>query len=81
MAINPSGNRNINLGFPAGQVPSSIPVPLSNIAGESRAADCQDCIPVFLGGESPWESNLEARCPQARDKAKIRYNEKKKTRM
>ncbi|KAI4334082.1 hypothetical protein L6164_018817 [Bauhinia variegata] len=30
---------------------------------------------------TPWESNLEPACPQARDKAKMRYNEKKKTRM
>ncbi|KAJ4831693.1 hypothetical protein Tsubulata_033176 [Turnera subulata] len=82
--MNPSCNRNINLGFPgvAGQVHSSISLPLSNIIGESSAADYQDCglSPLFLTGESPWESHLEASCPQARDKAKIRYNEKKKTR-
>ncbi|CAL5403505.1 unnamed protein product [Camellia sinensis] len=83
MLINPSCNSNINLSFPTGQVHSSISLSLSNITGESSVADYQDCglSPVFLTGESPWESNLEVSCPQARDKAKMRYNEKKKTRM
>ncbi|TXG55328.1 hypothetical protein EZV62_020584 [Acer yangbiense] len=82
MLMNPGCNRNINLGFPTGQVHSSMSLSLSNITGESSAADYQDCglSPVFLTGESPWEPNLEASCPQARDKAKMRYNEKKKTR-
>uniref|UniRef100_A0A5B7AWP9 Zinc finger protein CONSTANS-LIKE 12 n=1 Tax=Davidia involucrata TaxID=16924 RepID=A0A5B7AWP9_DAVIN len=82
MLMNPCCNRNIGLGFSTGQVHSSISLSLSNITGESSAADYQDCglSPVFLTGESPWESNLEASCPQARDKAKMRYNEKKKTR-
>lgn len=80
--MNPSCNRSINLGFPQGQVPSSISVPLSNIADESGAVDYQDCRlpPVFLTGESPWESNLEGITPQARGKALLRYKEKKKTR-
>ncbi|KAJ9170110.1 hypothetical protein P3X46_018242 [Hevea brasiliensis] len=82
--MNPSCNRSINLGFPTGtgQVHSSISLSLSNITGESSAADYQDCglSPVFLASESPWELNLETSCPQARDKAKMRYNEKKKTR-
>ncbi|KAJ8763780.1 hypothetical protein K2173_003562 [Erythroxylum novogranatense] len=77
-------NKSINLGFPvgSGQLHSSISLSLSNITGESSATDYQDCglSPVFLTGESPWESNLEASCPQARHKAKMRYNEKKKTR-
>ncbi|XP_044501462.1 putative zinc finger protein CONSTANS-LIKE 11 isoform X2 [Mangifera indica] len=79
---NTSCSRNINLGFPAGQVHSSMSLSLSNITGESNAADYQDCglSPVFLPGESLWEPNLEASSPQARDKAKMRYNEKKKTR-
>ena len=83
MLMNPSCSRNIGLGFPTGQVHSTISLSLSNITGESSAADYQDCglSPVFLTSESPWESNLEASCPQARDKAKMRYNEKKKTRM
>nr|XP_027060892.1 putative zinc finger protein CONSTANS-LIKE 11 [Coffea arabica] len=82
MLMNPSCNRNIGLGFPTGQVPSSISLSLSNITGESSAADYQDCglSPAFLTGESPWDSGLETSCPQARDKAKMRYNEKKKTR-
>ncbi|KAL2474193.1 Zinc finger protein CONSTANS-LIKE 12 [Forsythia ovata] len=87
MIMNPAAacNRsNIGLGFPNGQLPSTISLSLSNITGESSAADYQDCglSPVFLTGDnSPWESNLEASCPRARDKAKMRYNEKKKTRM
>lgn len=82
MLMNPSCSRNIGLGFPTGQVPSSMSLSLSNITGESSAADYQDCglSPVFLTGESPWDSGLETSCPQARDKAKMRYNEKKKTR-
>ncbi|KAJ6677742.1 ZINC FINGER PROTEIN CONSTANS-LIKE 10 [Salix viminalis] len=78
---NPSCSRNLNLGF-SGQVHSSMSLPLSNIIGESSSADYQDCglSPLFLSGESPWESHLDARKPQARDKAKMRYNEKKKTR-
>ncbi|CAI9772723.1 unnamed protein product [Fraxinus pennsylvanica] len=74
----------MGLGFPNGQLPSTISLSLSNITGESSAADYQDCglSPVFLMGDnSPWESNLEASCPRARDKAKMRYKEKKKTRM
>ncbi|KAG9454215.1 hypothetical protein H6P81_007119 [Aristolochia fimbriata] len=48
----------------------------------SNAADSQDCglSPILITGESSWDSNLENSCPQARDKAKMRYNEKKKTR-
>uniref|UniRef100_A0A6N2MM87 CCT domain-containing protein n=1 Tax=Salix viminalis TaxID=40686 RepID=A0A6N2MM87_SALVM len=78
---NPSCSRNLNLGF-SGQVHSSMSLPLSNIIGESSSADYQDCglSPLFLSGESPWESHLDASSPQARDKAKMRYNEKKKTR-
>ncbi|KAG5242066.1 zinc finger protein [Salix suchowensis] len=78
---NPSCSKNLNLGF-SGQVHSSMSLPLSNIIGESSSADYQDCglSPLFLSGESPWESHLDASSPQARDKAKMRYNEKKKTR-
>ncbi|KAA3482669.1 zinc finger protein CONSTANS-LIKE 12-like [Gossypium australe] len=81
MLINPGCN--INLGYPVGQIPSTMAHSLSTIAVENSPADYQDCglAPVFLTGESPWESNLEVSCPQARDKAKIRYNEKKKTRI
>ncbi|KAG7987921.1 hypothetical protein I3843_03G158200 [Carya illinoinensis] len=73
---------NLNLGLPTAQVHSSMSLSLSNITGESSVADYQDCglSPVFLTVESPWESNLEASCPQAREKAKMRYNEKKKSR-
>lgn len=83
MMMNPSCNRSINLGFPTGPVHSNMSLPLSNITGESSVTDYQDCglSPMFLTGESPWDSNLEVGCPEARDKAKMRYNEKKKTRM
>ena len=69
----------MNLGFPT--VHNNMSLSLSNITGESSAADYQDCglSPMFFTGESPWESNFES-SPQARDKAKMRYNEKKKTR-
>ncbi|KAL0319816.1 UNVERIFIED_CONTAM: Zinc finger protein CONSTANS-LIKE 12 [Sesamum radiatum] len=75
-------NPNIGLGFASGQVPSSISLALSNITRESSAAEYQDCglSPLFFTGDSPWDSNFEPSCPQARDKAKMRYNEKKKTR-
>jgi hypothetical protein len=84
MFTNPTCSRNLHLGFPAGtgQVHPSTSLSLSNIIGESSAADYQDCglSPIFLTGESPWESHLDASSPHARDKAKMRYNEKKKTR-
>uniref|UniRef100_A0A2C9UPU8 CCT domain-containing protein n=1 Tax=Manihot esculenta TaxID=3983 RepID=A0A2C9UPU8_MANES len=83
--MNPSFNRSINLGFPTTtrQIHSSISLSPSNITGESSAADYQDCgiSPVFLTKESPRELNLETSCPQAREKAKMRYKEKKKTRI
>lgn len=84
----PSCNKNIGgLGFPARQQGdhSTMSVSLSNITtGDSNVADYQDCglSPALLnGGETKWESNFEVSCPHARDKAKMRYNEKKKTRM
>lgn len=82
LLFNPNGNTNINLSFPSGQVHPSISLSVSHLTGESNVADYQDCgvSPIFLSGESPWDSNLEASGPQARDKAKMRYNEKKKAR-
>lgn len=83
--MNPSSNGNLNIGFPNGQVHSSISLSLSNITGESSAADYQDCglSPAFLT-ETSWDPSMEVIGPQAkdrnRDKAKMRYNEKKKTR-
>lgn len=74
MLMNPSCNQSVvNLGFP------NMPLSLSNITGESSATDYQDCglSPMFLTRESLWESNFES-SPQARDKAKMRYNEKRK---
>lgn len=79
MLLNPS----IGLGYGNGQVPASISLALSNISTvESSAAEYQDCglSPLFLTGDSSWDSNFEPSCPLARDKAKMRYHEKKKTR-
>ncbi|KAF5189755.1 Zinc finger protein constans-like, partial [Thalictrum thalictroides] len=78
----PNPSCNMNLGFPIGQVNSSMSVSLSNLSCESSAADYQDCgvSPLFLQGESPWDANMETSSPQARDKAKMRYKEKKKNR-
>ncbi|CAN1161178.1 Zinc finger protein CONSTANS-LIKE 12 [Linum perenne] len=82
--MNPGCNRNINMGFPSGtgKVHPSVSLSMSNLSGESSVADYQDCelSPAFLSGESPWESTLEASSPHARYQAKLRYNEKKKTR-
>ena len=80
--MHPSCNENSYLGFPQGQLHSSISLPLPNLNGETSATDYQDCglSSMFLKGEFPWESNLEGTCRQARAKAKLRYNEKKKTR-
>lgn len=82
MLVNPSSTRNMGLGFPGGQVHASVSLSLSNITGESSAANYQDCglSPSFLTSESPWTSTLDANCPRSRDKAKMRYYEKKKTR-
>ncbi|KAJ1404354.1 CCT domain [Sesbania bispinosa] len=80
--MHPCFNDNINKGFPQGQDYSSISLSLPKINGEINGTDYQDSElpPMFMVGESPWESNLEGTCPQAREKAKMRYNEKKKTR-
>lgn len=75
-------NSNLGLGFGNGQAPSSLPL-MTSITGESSVSEYQDCglSPLFLTGDSRWDSNFEAMSsPQARDKAKMRYNEKKKTR-
>lgn len=72
-----SSNRNINVSFPSGQLS------VSNLTGESNVGDYQDCgvSPLFLSSDSPWDSSLESSCPEARDKAKKRYHEKKTKRM
>ncbi|XP_050381981.1 zinc finger protein CONSTANS-LIKE 12 [Argentina anserina] len=86
LLMNPSCSRNINLELlnPTGQVHSSMSLSLSSITRDTSHtthADYQDCglSPVFLSAE-PWDSTLEAGSPRARDKAKMRYEEKKKTR-
>ena len=80
MLLNLPSNRNINLGFPSGNVCQNMSLSLSNMTGESSVADYQDCgvSSMFLSGESPWDSNIETSRPQARKEAKMRYNEKKK---
>ncbi|XP_016488408.1 putative zinc finger protein CONSTANS-LIKE 11 isoform X1 [Nicotiana tabacum] len=78
MLMNPSS---IGLPFLPAPIHSSMSLSLSNITGESSATtDYQDCglSPVFLNGES-WDLNLE-KSPQKRHEAKMRYNEKKKSR-
>ncbi|CAH9133299.1 unnamed protein product [Cuscuta epithymum] len=87
--MNPNCIKN-NIGLvgfppPTGQVLSGggMSMALSNVTGDSCVADYQDCglSPALLNAEPKWESNFEVTCsPQARDKAKMRYNEKKKTR-
>lgn len=77
-----SCNRNISTGYPQTQVHSSMSLSLSNVTGDNNTLDYQDCglSSPFLTSESQWELNLEATCPEARDKAKMRYREKRKTR-
>ncbi|KAJ6833806.1 zinc finger protein CONSTANS-LIKE 9-like [Iris pallida] len=79
---NLNGNIN-NLSFPTASVCQNMSLSQSNLTGESSADDYQDCVvsPVILAGESPWESNLVTNRPQARKEAKMRYNEKKKSRL
>ncbi|KAM7277192.1 hypothetical protein ACFE04_019058 [Oxalis oulophora] len=74
---NPSCNININLGYPTGKmIHSSFSLPLMSHENGDFVL-----TPPFLMGDSPiWETNLEASSPQARDKAMMRYHEKKKTR-
>ncbi|CAL9119270.1 unnamed protein product [Musa textilis] len=81
--INVNNKRSGNFIFHTGNVCPTISLSLSNLAGERSAADYQDCgvSPTFLTGESTWDSNLEPGRPQARNEAKMRYNEKKKSRL
>ncbi|XP_054816713.1 putative zinc finger protein CONSTANS-LIKE 11 isoform X2 [Prosopis cineraria] len=90
--MNPSCNGEMNMGFPQGQVHSSMPLslPTINCDSDTTTTDFQDCAtsefqdcglsPTLLTVDTPWESNLGSTCPQAREKAKMRYIEKKKTR-
>ncbi|XP_059318133.1 zinc finger protein CONSTANS-LIKE 12-like isoform X1 [Lycium ferocissimum] len=76
MLMNPTCNGSIGLPFLPAPIHPSMSLSLSNITGESSATtDYQDC------GLSPglWDINIE-NCPQKRHEAKMRYNEKKKTR-
>ncbi|XP_068667807.1 putative zinc finger protein CONSTANS-LIKE 11 [Aristolochia californica] len=81
--MNSNGNGTLNIRYPTGQVHSSMSLSLSNLTGESSAADSQDCgvSRIFISDKFSWDPNLENSCAQARDRAKMRYKEKKKTRM
>ncbi|CAL9119278.1 unnamed protein product [Musa textilis] len=81
--INVNNKRSGNFIFHTGNVCPTISLSLSNLAGERSAADYQDCgvSPTFLTGESTWDSNLKPGRPQVRNEAKMRYNEKKKSRL
>ncbi|EOA33104.1 hypothetical protein CARUB_v10016442mg [Capsella rubella] len=59
-----------------GQIHPTMSPTISNITGESSAADYR-MSPGFIMSEAPWESNLELPCPQARNQAKLRYKEKR----
>ncbi|KAI9071262.1 hypothetical protein K1719_046768 [Acacia pycnantha] len=80
--MNLSCNQNVNLQYPNGQAHPNMSVSLSNISGEisKTVPDHQVCglPPAFLAGVS--QPNFGSPGPQARDKAKRRYNEKKKKR-
>ncbi|CAN4094167.1 unnamed protein product [Withania somnifera] len=81
MHMNPSCNKKIGLLFPPASVNSRSLS--SNITGESSAGtDYQDCglSPHCLTDKSSWDWRSEASFQQARNEAKMRYNEKKKTR-
>ncbi|KAJ0983060.1 hypothetical protein J5N97_011315 [Dioscorea zingiberensis] len=78
-----NGNWNQEACLPSGTDNKNISASLSNHTGESSAVDYQDCgvSPILINNESPlWDSNLDANYPQARNEAKMRYNEKKKSR-
>ncbi|URE39701.1 zinc finger protein, partial [Musa troglodytarum] len=81
--INVDNKRSGNFIFHIGNVCPTISLSLSNLTGESSAADYQDrgVSPTFLTGESTWDSNLEPGRPHVRNEAKTRYNEKKKSRL
>ncbi|XP_072986062.1 putative zinc finger protein CONSTANS-LIKE 11 [Typha latifolia] len=81
--LNFNCNRNVSQSFPPANVGRNISISLSNVTGESSAADYQDCeeSSLFLTSDSPRDSTLETAQPQARNEAKMRYNEKKKSRM
>ncbi|XP_070004253.1 putative zinc finger protein CONSTANS-LIKE 11 [Nicotiana sylvestris] len=78
MFMNPSCNGNTGLAFTHGPAHSRS-LSVSNITKESSdATEYQDCgfSPLF----PPCDWNSETSCLRARNEAKMRYNEKKKTR-
>lgn len=83
MMLSFQSNRDVSMSISSGNVCRTMLLSLSDLTGESRVADYQDCgvSPMYLSGESPWDSNIETSRPQARNEAKLRYNEKKKSRL
>ncbi|KAJ8479029.1 hypothetical protein OPV22_022756 [Ensete ventricosum] len=84
-AVNSSGNRSDNPILHTGNIRPTISLSLSNLTGESSADDHEDggVPPMFLTGESTWDSNPEPGHLhlQARNEAKMTYNERKRSRM
>ncbi|KAL5082055.1 hypothetical protein RYX36_010476 [Vicia faba] len=80
--MTPSCNSSITMGFPQSQIHSGTSIELPNLNCENNVTELLNCglPPVFHPGESPWEPNLEGTCAEAREQAKMRYQEKKKTR-
>ncbi|XP_020993415.1 putative zinc finger protein CONSTANS-LIKE 11 [Arachis duranensis] len=77
----PSCNENSNLGFSkGGQLYSSMSLPLPNGESEIGATDYQDSglSSMFPMGDLSMEPISKGTCQQAREKAKLRLNEKKK---
>ncbi|KAL1325050.1 hypothetical protein AAHE18_13G133500 [Arachis hypogaea] len=77
----PSCNENSNLGFSKGsQLYSSMSLPLPNGESEIGATDYQDSglSSMFPMGDLSMEPISKGTCQQAREKAKLRLNEKKK---
>ena len=74
--------------YPHDQVHSSILLPLSAINCDSdtintdfQGHDTTDCVlpPTMLTViDAPWESKLKSKLPETREKAKLKYKEKKK---
>ncbi|CAN4096852.1 unnamed protein product [Withania somnifera] len=82
MLMNSTCNGRIGaLPFLPAPIHPSMSLSLSNITGETCATtEYQDCgLSQGFLNEAPWDLSLE-NCPQKRHQAKMRYNEKKKTR-
>ncbi|PKU85993.1 Zinc finger protein CONSTANS-LIKE 12 [Dendrobium catenatum] len=84
LLLDQSGNVNINLSFHPPNASPNMPFLLLNpITGDSSAAPYQDhgVSPIILPEKLTWNSNNEIRFSRTRNEAKIRYNDKKKSRL